>query len=78
MAIRKNRVERRGMVRRLEKRQEERFVEKLEKARDDLDTLIADVERGRADDLMDAMNSVDDAFGRAYRQAERMEGRDDS
>ena len=68
MATRRTRFERR-----MEKAREERLVENLEKASDVMNGILADVERGRTDDLMDAMDSVDDAFGRAYRQAERME-----
>ena len=69
MTTRRSRFERRSRI----EKAEERFVKNLEAARDALDALIADVEMGQAEDVMDALEVVDDRLGRVHRQAERME-----
>ena len=69
MADRRERFERR-----MEKAREERFAKNLEDARDALSDILADVEVGDTENIMDALEAVDVKLDRVYRQAERMEG----
>lgn len=71
----RRRFERRGIERRIQNRQEERFIKNLEEARDALSDIIEDVEMGRTDDIMDALEAVDVRLNRVHRQAEVVRSR---
>ena len=58
--------------RRVSKAREERFVESLEKARDTLDSVIEQAERGSSLTL-DTLEDFSEQMDRVYSQAERME-----
>ena len=62
--------------RRIQKRREERFVKSLEEARETLDSVIGQAERGSMRTL-DTLEQFSDAMDAIYDQVERMEARDE-
>lgn len=73
MTTRRSRFERRGVERRMQKRREEQFVESLEKARDMLNSVIEQAERGSALTL-GTLEQFSDEMSEIYEQARRMDG----
>ena len=61
----------------MEKRQEARLFDGLEKARDALTDILADVEQGQIENVVDALEAVDETLERTYKMAERLEGERD-
>lgn len=59
--------------RRIQKAKEERFIKSLEEARETLDSLIEQAERGSSRTL-DTLEQFSDEMDKVYSQARRMEG----
>ena len=59
--------------RRMQKAREQRFVKSLEEARETLDSVIGQAERGSARTL-DTLESFSEQMDAIYEQAERIEG----
>ena len=61
--------------RRIQKAREERFVKSLEEARETLDSVIEQAERGGVGErTLDSLQDFSEQMERVYTQAQRMEG----